>query len=475
VTPLPDAPRSPDGPRIVLDRSVRSFDDGSVLIGGVPGRMITLSPSGVLSLAELLDDGPHTPAGHRLEKRLVEAGMAHPCPPRTDLGPDSELGVTIVVPAHDRLASLERCLDALGQETRVVVVDDASADPSGVAEVCARHGAQLITRARNGGPGAARNDAIAAIATDLVAFVDSDCTVTPGWLRGLVWLFDDPDIGAVAPRVRPDRSEPPSPTSVLARFSEDHSALDMGPVPGEVGPERAIRYLPAAALVIRSTALAEVFDTRLRVGEDVDLVWRLLDEGWRIRYEPSVTVHHREPESWPRLLGRRFRYGTSAGPLAVRHPDRLAPVELRPWPAASVVAALTGHPWFSAGLVAAPAASLARRLHRRGIPVSLPLRWSAEGAGWTLVGVGHAATTLGSPLLMAGALRNRRWAAIASLLVILPPAVDWWKRRPDLDPLRWIGASVLDDLAYGAGVWVGCVRARSYRPLLPAIHWASTG
>jgi mycofactocin glycosyltransferase len=462
----------PDG-RIVLDRSVRSFGNGSVLIGGVPGRMITLSPPGVESLARLLDDGPHTPAAIQLGKRLIEAGMAHPRPTRTDVGPGSGLGVTVVVPAHDRIASLDRCIDALGQETRVVVVDDASADPSGVAEVCVRHGAQLITRTSNGGPGAARNDAIAAIATDLVAFVDSDCTVTPGWLRGLVWLFDDPDVGAVAPRVRPDPSEPPKGTSALARFSDSHSALDMGPAPGEVGPERAIRYLPAAALVVRSAALAEGFDARLRVGEDVDLVWRLLDEGWRIRYEPSVTVHHHEPASWPRLLGRRFRYGTSAGPLAVRHPDRLAPVELRPWPTAAVVAALVGHPWISAALVAAPAASLARRLRPRGIPVTLPLRWSAEGAGWTLVGVGHAATTLCSPLLVAGALRNRRWAAVAALLVTVPPAVDWWQRRPDLDPLRWIGASLLDDLAYGAGVWVGCVRARSFRPLLPAFHRAS--
>jgi mycofactocin glycosyltransferase len=465
---------SSEEPRIVLDRTVRTFSNGSVLIGGVPGRMITLTPSGVESLAGLLDGGPQPPEAVRLEKRLIEAGMAHPCPSRTDVGPGSELRVTVVVPAHDRIAALDRCLDALGRETRVVVVDDASADPPGVAEVCARHGAQLIARASNGGPGAARNDAIAAIATDLVAFVDSDCTVTPGWLRGLVWLFDDPDIGAVAPRVRPDRSEPPIAASALARFSDAHSALDMGAVPGEVGPERAVRYLPAAALVVRSTALAEGFDTRLRVGEDVDLVWRLLDEGWRIRYEPAVTVHHREPESWPRLLGRRFRYGTSAGPLAVRHPDRLAPVELRPWPTASVVAALAGHPWIATALVATPAASLARRLRPGGIPASLPLRWSAEGTGWTLVGVGHAATTLGGPLLMAGALRNRRWAALAALLVTLPPAVDWWKRRPNLDPLRWIGASVLDDLAYGAGVWVGCVRARSYRPLLPAIRWAST-
>ncbi len=116
----------------------------------------------------------------------------------------------------------------------------------------------------------------------------------------------------------------------------------MGDAPSEVAPDGAVRYVPAAALVARRRALIGGFDPDLRVGEDVDLVWRLHDEGWRVRYEPSVTVFHHEPSSWPQLLGRRFRYGTSAGPLAKRHPGRLVPVELRPWPTAAAVAWLTG-------------------------------------------------------------------------------------------------------------------------------------
>ena len=39
---------------------------------------------------------------------------------------------------------------------RVVVVDDGSEHPEALAEVCARHGATLIRRAVNGGPGAER-------------------------------------------------------------------------------------------------------------------------------------------------------------------------------------------------------------------------------------------------------------------------------------------------------------------------------
>jgi mycofactocin system glycosyltransferase len=465
----------PVGPRLVLDRSVRTFRDGTVLTGGNPGRLITLSRSGVRTLDRLLGEGPRSPAERDLSRRLVDAGMAHPTPPRTSSERPEEASVTVVVPVRDRVASLDRCLASLGRDVPVVVVDDASSDPRAVAEVCARHGANLLTRAHNGGPAAARNDAIAVLDCELVAFVDSDCTVSEGWLGDLLWMFEDPDVGAVAPRVRPDRPPGGAPGSVLDRYSDGRSALDLGPEPSEVGPERTVRYLPTAALVVRGTALAEGFDSELRVGEDVDLVWRLLEEGWRIRYEPSVVVHHHEPSSWVGLLARRFHYGTSAGPLSRRHPGRLAPVDLRPGPTAVVVALLTGQRRLAAVVGLASTATLAHQVHGRGIPIGQSVRWSAESVGWTLVGVGRAATMVAGPALLLVALRSRRWSAAAALLVLTPPAVDWRRRRPDLDPVRWSLASVLDDMAYGAGVWAGCIRSRSFEPLIPSLRLGRWG
>jgi mycofactocin glycosyltransferase len=303
-----------------------------------------------------------------------------------------------------------------------------------------------------------------------VAFLDSDCSATEDWLAGLVWLFDDPAVVAVAPRVRPEPSPGGSRRSVLARYSSARSALDMGPDEGEVGPDRVVRFVPSAALVVRAASLGRGFDTRLRVGEDVDLVWRLLDEGGRVRYVPAVTVHHREPSTWVGLLTRRFRYGTSAGPLSRRHPDRLALVELRPWPTAAVAAALAGRPRMAAAVVVASATVLARRVHPLGIPPGLAVRWTFEGTGWTAIGLGRAATMLAGPAVLCAAWRSRRAAVMVALLVLIPPVVEWWRRRPDLDPGRWALVSLADDVAYGAGVWTGCLRERSLRPLLPAVR-----
>jgi hypothetical protein len=76
---------------------------------------------------------------------------------------------------------------------------------------------------------------------------------------------------------------------------------------------------------------------------------------------------------------------------------------------------------------------------------------------------------LGAPLLVVVATRGRRGARAALVLVLVPPVVEWVRRRPDLDLPRWVVASVADDLAYGAGVWTGCIRARSFGPLVPAL------
>ena len=464
MTPLPE------GFGLVLDRSVRTFRNGTVLVGGHPGRLVTLTADGLAALSSLLAGEPATAGSRRLGRRLVDAGMAHPwsttVPATGDDTPGRGVGLTIVVPVHNAGSSLDRCLGSLGAGVAVVVVDDASDDPDAVARACRRHGARLVRRATNGGPAAARNQALEVVGTDLVAFVDSDCRVTDGWLARLVWMFDDPDLGAIAPRVRPDRSGGNAARRVLTRFTEAHSALDMGTAPGEVGPDKAVRYVPTAALVARREALATGFDPELRVGEDVDLVWRLVDRGWHVRYEPTATVFHVEPPTWPRTLARRFRYGTSAGPLSKRHPGRLAPVELRPWPTAAAVAALTGRPRTAAVMVSASAALLARRVRHHGIPLTLTVRWSAEATAWTVVGVGRAATMLAAPVLAVALLRRSR---VAALLVLVPAVVEWWRRRPDLDPIRWTLASIADDVAYGAGVWAGCLRWRSFGPLVPTI------
>jgi mycofactocin system glycosyltransferase len=491
--------------RIVLDPRARLLDGGRTLVGGDPWRVLRLTEGGAAVLRELLageagglsPGGPlarDAPAGGRpagaLARRLIEAGLAHPALGRVPCGE-----VTVVIPVRDRPRELARCLSALlatEPPGRVIVVDDGSRDRDAAAAVCRDAGCELIRHERSGGPASARNAALETVESGLVALLDSDCVPEPGWLSLLCGtLAADPGLGAVAPRVRPlargvDRGEPSSasgrerfPASpaarALERFAAVRSPLDLGPWPSLVRPGGRVAYVPTAALLARRGALgSSPFDPALRYGEDVDLVWRMLDHGWSVRYEPAAVVGHGEPERLRPWLMRRFRYGSSAGPLALRHPGRLEPVAIHPRSAAVLGAAAAAvssrrAPSSLAGVpIAAHVIAVSRSLSRHGVPPRAGALLGVRGLGESAAALGRAATMLG-PVPLAAALVRRRTRRAALALLLAAPVRDYVHLHPSLDPLRFAALSIADDVSYGAGVWAGSLQSRTNRALRPRI------
>ena len=123
--------------------------------------------------------------------------------------------------------------------------------------------------------------------------------------------FADAEVVAVAPRVRSQAGD----GSVLERYERGRSPLDLGAAEARVAPATRVAYVPSALLVVRRSALEQVggFDPALRTGEDVDLVWRLVEAGGVVRYEPAVLAWHPPRPGWRAWVGQRVGYGRSAG------------------------------------------------------------------------------------------------------------------------------------------------------------------
>jgi mycofactocin system glycosyltransferase len=463
----------PPGFGVVIDPGTKQVD-GDTLFGGAPARVLRLSRTGRAALAELRAGPVRSDAAGRLARKLTDTGLAHPRPPELTSRPD----VTVLIPVRDRAVLLDHCLSALGNRYPVLVVDDGSEDPGAVADVAAAHGAALVRRPVNGGPGAARNTGLLGVATDLVAFLDSDCVPEPGWIERLAAHLADPAVAAAAPRM----VAVPAGASWAGRYTTAACCLDLGGAEARVVPGTRVAYVPTAALVVRRAALAgggSVFDPALRWGEDVDLVWRLHAAGWRIRYEPAARVSHREPDGWAALLARRFRYGTSAAPLALRHPGQVPPLVLHPWPALTVAGLLAGRPEVAGLSFTGSVLAMRRTVHRAGLPARGVVPAMLDGTRQTWLGIGRYACQFGAPVLAAalvapgGRSRARRWArrAAAASLLLGPPLTAWSARRRSLDPVRYVLGHLADDAAYGVGVWAGALRARSLAPVRPVIAW----
>jgi mycofactocin system glycosyltransferase len=456
------------------------------LFGGSPARVLRLTMAGERTLADLRAGPLRSAQTGLLARRLTDAGLAHPVPPpiATQAG-RTALSVTVIIPVRDRTAMLDRCLTALGGEYPVVVVDDGSADPRSVAAVVARHGATLCRRDSSGGPAAARNSGLTTVRTELVAFLDSDCLPPPGWIEALAAHLADPLVCAAAPRIVTLAPAPAARPGAAARYAAACGSLDLGGRPARVAPGSRVSYVPTAALLVRRAALGgldagrEVFDSALRYGEDVDLVWRLHDAGWRIRYEPAIQVPHESPPGWPVLLAKRFSYGTSAAPLADRHPANMAPLVLQPWPAAATAALLARRPLLALAAAAGGWLDITALVRRAGIPADGAAAATVGAVTQTSLGVGRYATQFAAPLLGAvlvtpgGRTAARRWGrrAAAAWLLAGPALTAYRQRRPDLDPVRFILAHIADDACYGAGVWAGCARERTLLPVRPVISW----
>jgi hypothetical protein len=97
---------------------------------------------------------------------------------------------------------------------------------------------------------------------------------------------------------------------------------------------------------------------------------------------------------------------------------------------------------------------------------------TARSVTGTAEAISRTAVSLAAPALLgAGALGGSRTRGRVLALVATAPLLEWSRRRPRLDPLRWTAAWLADEIAYGAGVWAGCLRERSVAPLLPRITW----
>ncbi|WP_166132957.1 mycofactocin biosynthesis glycosyltransferase MftF [Nocardioides ochotonae] len=461
----------PTGFTVELDAGVVRLDSGRLLVGGSPLTAMRLSAAAhaLFPGSRLVVGGPASAA---VAERLVASNLAQPVlpdagPSRDDLAPED---LTVVVPVRDRPAQLDRCLSAL-HPLRVVVVDDASHDPSAVAAVAERHGARVVALSTNLGPAGARNAGLAQVTTPAVAFVDSDVEADAAALLDLARHLADPAVALVGPRVA-GHVRRPRPRW-FERYDAAASSLSLGRKPYAVRPGAGVAWLPSACLVGRTAFLGAGFETELRVGEDVDLVWRLVAAGHRVRYEPAVTVRHDVRPTVKDWLGRKVLYGSGGALLARRHGGHVAPAVLSPALAAAGATLLLRRRW---SLLVAGAA-----LVHAGAAVARVLPGEVPAVDRAKVAAVLAARGLGWAVRQESSLLLRHWwpatllalpvpavrRAVATALVVDTVVAMTDTLDDDLDLPTLVLGRRLDDGAYGLGLWLGALRARSVAALRP--------
>jgi GT2 family glycosyltransferase len=207
---------------------------------------------------------------------------------------------SIVIPTRGRPEYLDVTLASVMDQAQMagaevlVVLDGPDPDSDAVAR---RRGARVAALDQPRGLNAARNRGIATAGADLIAFLDDDVEVEPGWLSALLQgVRSAPEHGVFGGPIRA-RLEGGGPRA-CGREAPPITTLDLGSADADVA------FVWGANMAIRRSAYERVgpFDERLAGrGDEEDWERRYRAAGGRVRYLAGAGIVHRRSAADARL------------------------------------------------------------------------------------------------------------------------------------------------------------------------------
>lgn len=387
--------------------------------------------------------------------------------------------VSVIIPVRNRPQEIEACLQSLTKldyppkRIETIVVDDASDD--GTPRAAEKYGVLLIPLKERRQASFCRNLAARRAGGEILAFLDSDCTASPLWLKELVPAFGDPTTGVVGGMVDSTLDH-----KGLDRYEKVRSSLNMGPWPRSSREGDPFFYVPSCNLLARKELFRRIggFKEEMVVGEDVDLCWRMQDLGFHTEYRPAGRVYHKHRNDIGGFCGRRFDYGTSEPFLQRGHPGRIkkfvytfpdllfwGSMFLSVFPALRILLGLSG-----VTLVADSAVRFGR-LRRLSLPIRFRKVIPAVLREY-IAFIYNACAFVSRYYLLCIIpvfLFFPVWAGVLLGAHLITAAVEYAIRKPRLWFLSFLFYFTLDQISYQAGVWWGCIRWLYFGPVSPVL------
>jgi biofilm PGA synthesis N-glycosyltransferase PgaC len=228
------------------------------------------------------------------------------------LGPPPALDVSIMVPAHNEERSLAATITAIldqdyGRIKQVIVIDDCSTDGTrAVAETFAGDPRiQIVTTQRNMGTKArAMNAAMDLVTGDVLVTIDGDTILERDAISRALPYFNNPRTGAVCGYVVPQFSQTIWERGRLLEYLYAFTII-----------KSAQEHLTS---ILVASGCFTLFDFRLvkryggfeerTWGEDMDMTWRILEDGFDVRFASDAVCRVVDPPNYATLSRQITRW-----------------------------------------------------------------------------------------------------------------------------------------------------------------------
>ena len=225
--------------------------------------------------------------------------------------------VSVVVCSYNGEATIWETLAGLEQldypNFEVIVVNDGSTDRT--REISESYNVRLINT-ENHGLSSARNTGLAAATGSVIAYIDDDAYPDPDWLSFLVASLERTcDAAMGGPNISPYGDGDIAQCVANAPGGPLHILLD----------DMVAEHIPGCNMAFRKDALTAVggFDTQFRVaGDDVDLCWRIQEQGGTIGFCAAAVVWHHRRSSVKAYLRQQRGYAKAEALLAAKWPEK---------------------------------------------------------------------------------------------------------------------------------------------------------
>jgi len=235
--------------------------------------------------------------------------------------------VSVVVCSYNGARTLEACLTSLLQmdypDYEIILVDDGSADDT--PRIAKEFPKVKTIRQENMGLSVARNVGMETARGEVIAYTDSDCMADNEWLYYLVGTLEQGNYAAVGgPNISPPARSWIQACVAASPGQPSHVLID----------DSEAEHIPGCNMAFYKWVLEAVggFDPEYRkAGDDVDICWRLIQQGYHIGFSPSAVVWHHRRFNIRAYFEQQDGYGEAEALLRFKHFVHFGPTGSAKW------------------------------------------------------------------------------------------------------------------------------------------------